>query len=83
MTYSEFLALSDSEKLDIVIESYSIAIREEDGYTVLLHKVNDFFVELYYHMEETRVNSIKPIESVASLELYLQLVSINEINKYL
>lgn len=83
MTYSEFIALSESEKLNIVIESYSIAIREENGYTVLLHKVNDFFVELYYHMEETKVISIKPIESFASLELYWQLVSINEINRFL
>ena len=83
MTFSEFVALNETDKLNIVIECYSIAIREEDGYTVLLHKVNDFFVELYYHMEETRVISIKPIESFASLELYWQLVSINEIKKFL
>lgn len=83
MTYSEFVALSDTDKLNVVVESYSIAIREEDGYTVLLHKVNDFFVELYYHMDEARVILIKPIESFASLELYWQLVSINEINRFL
>ena len=67
MTFGEFIELSELEQLNIVIESFSIAIREEEGCSILLHKVDDFFVEVHYHQDESRLVSIKPIESTTNI----------------
>ena len=83
MTYTEYQSLSEADQLTIVIGSPSIATREENEYTVLLTMVGDFFVELYFDMEETRVAAIRPIKSFSGLEPYWKLVSIDEIKDLL
>ena len=83
MTYIEYQSLDEAEQLNIVIGSRSISTREEDEYIVLLSMVNDFFVEVYFDIEETRVAAIRPIKSFSSLEPYWKLVSIDEIKDLL
>jgi len=83
MNFAEFQSLCQSDQLKIVIDHFPLALREEGIYTVLLNKVEDFYVEIYYNMNETKVAFIKGIESFNSLELYWQSVSIKEITRLL
>jgi hypothetical protein len=80
MTYNEFIALSDGDQLTTVINSMSISVREQLGCTVLLHKVSNFYVELYYSMEETRVICMEAIESFTSLDPYWKQVDLSHLN---
>lgn len=79
MKFTEFQSLCESDQLKIVIDNLPLMLREEGDLTVLLNKVEDFYVEIYFNMHETKVSFIKGIESFKSLELYWQSVSIEEI----
>lgn len=83
MTYTEYQSLNEADQLRIVIGSPSIATREENEYTILLTVVDDFFVELYFDMQETKVAALRPIKCFSSLEAYWTLVSIDEIRDLL
>jgi hypothetical protein len=83
MNFAEFQSLSENDQLTVVIDYLPIATREEGGYTVLLNKVEDFFVEIYFDINETKVASIRAIEALPSFEMYWQCVSIKEITRLL
>ena len=79
MNYREFQYLCEHDKIKLAIKYDTIAIREDDVYTVLLNMIEDFFVEIYYNIKEDRVQFVKGIEHFGSLGLYWQSVSIKEI----
>ena len=83
MTYNEFIVLSEGDQLIVVINSLAISVREQEGCTVLLHQVHDFYVEIYYNMEKTEVISIEAIESFPSLDPYWQQMSPPDSNKFI
>ena len=80
MTYNEFIALNDGDQLATVTNSLSISFREQLGCTVLLHKVHDFYVELYYSMEEASVICMEAIESFTSLDPYWKQVALSDVD---
>ena len=83
MNFAEFQSLCVSDQLKIVIDNHPLMLREEGTFTVLLNKVEDFYVEIYFDMNKTKVLFIKGIESFNSLELYWRSVSLKEITRIL
>lgn len=79
ISYYEFALLSEADQLEIIIDTHRMAVQLKDNCTVLLHSLNGFFVETYYHMELNCVISIKIIESFSELEIYWKEVSLTGI----
>ena len=56
MTLFEFSLLNDDQKADVVWKGNFMTYREETQYTIMLYKVHDFYVEVYYNNQNnTRI----------------------------
>lgn len=83
MTYEEFIELGEGEQLGLITECQPISIREDDQFHVLLHNMQDFFVEVFFDKNERSVTKIKASESLESLDSYWQQVNLKELNNLL
>jgi hypothetical protein len=75
MTLQEFTVLPETQKTTALCELGAyVGERKEDYYDILLYKVDDFFVELFYSENS---NEIAHVNSFAETESESSLVSSN------
>ena len=70
MSLYEFIALDEHQKAESVWQGEFITFREEDRGTVLLYRVHDFYVEVYYAKETNKIIRFNPFRTKARLGLY-------------
>ena len=70
MTLYEFNALSVQQQADAVWKGEFRLFREQIVHTVLLYKVHDFYVEVYYNNESNEVVRFHSLAVVDRLTLY-------------
>ena len=70
MTLCEFNALSVQQQAETVWQGEFLLFREQIVHTVLLYKVHDFYVEVYYNNESNEVVRFHSLKSVERLTLY-------------
>ena len=56
-------------------------VYEKSKYRVNLFHLNDYYIELWYHMEGNKVDSIKAFKSADLLEPFLQNIHIDNLLK--
>jgi hypothetical protein len=49
-----------------------LALREDEDHQVILYKVNDFFVGVYYHLDSNAIERIRPFKTTWRLKAYFQ-----------
>ena len=76
MTLNEFSVLNDEQKAITVWEGEFMTYREEKGFIIMLYKVYDFYVEVYYNNQNNKLVKFNPFSSKKRLELYFD-VSLN------
>ena len=70
MTLYEFNEMSVQQQAEAVWRGDFLLFREQIVHTVLLYKVHDFFVEVYYNNESNEVVRFHPLQVVDRLTLY-------------
>jgi hypothetical protein len=72
MTLYEFRLLTDDEQALKVWEGEYINFRDEGENRVMLYRVNQFYVEVYYNQDSNTILRFNPFTSKRRLELYLK-----------
>ena len=72
MTLYEFNLLSENEQAMAVWQGEYITSREDRDYTIMLYKVSDFYVEVYYNKGGNDIVRFNPFKARRRLELYLK-----------
>jgi hypothetical protein len=73
MTLYEFRLLTEDEQALTVWHGDFLMSRKIRNHTVLLYKVHDFYVEVYYDNECNDVSKLNPFSSRDRLKFYFQL----------
>lgn len=68
MTIRQFLAADEMEQIEAVWEGKHVNTRDDGTHTILLYKIDDFYVEVYYHKE---YNVIRKFEALTEDQLIL------------
>jgi len=72
MTIYSFGLLNEQEQAKEVWQGEYITAREEEANTVMLYKVHQFYVEVYYNRENSELLKFNPFSSATRLALYFQ-----------
>jgi hypothetical protein len=51
MTPEQFYRLDEMEQAEVIWERKHVADRQDKDHHILLYKIDDLFVEVYYHKE--------------------------------
>lgn len=73
MTIDDFLEMDEMEQAEAIWSGKLAGSREQEVYKVLLYRIDDFYVEVYYHKEHNVIKKILPLESKEDLQLYFNL----------
>jgi hypothetical protein len=68
----QFTALNKENQAETVWKGHFIMKRDEGDYTVILYKIDTFFVEVYY-TAANQINSLTPFLSFANTEPYFKV----------
>ena len=77
LTLYDFNALSENEKADAVWSGTFLADREENGLTVQLYAINNFYVELFYDPVANKILRFRSFTSKHLLTPYLAHTKFN------
>ena len=61
MTLPQFLLADEMEQIEVVWNGQHVNIRDDGTYAIQLYKIDDFYVEVYYHKE---LKSIRKFEAL-------------------
>lgn len=73
MKLYQFKTLSQQEQAEIIGRAQFFLFREEMKYTIVLYKVENFYVEAYYNNALKTIVSFNPFISKRRLQLYFDL----------
>ncbi|HEU4471612.1 MAG TPA: hypothetical protein VFR58_11040 [Flavisolibacter sp.] len=70
MTVQNFMSMSEEEKAEALLKGRLAGVREDEWHTILLYKMDSFYVEVYYRNGLRQPSSFRPSTSKDLLELY-------------
>jgi hypothetical protein len=70
MTLGDFLELDEMEQAEAVWSSKLRGTRHEGEFKILLYKIDEFYVEAWYHVEHNILRKFVPFDDKESLALY-------------
>jgi hypothetical protein len=73
MTLYEFQFLSQSEQTKVVLNGSFLMAREDIKHTIILYKVQEFYAEVYFHIQNGGIVKVDSFSSKMKLEPYLNL----------
>jgi hypothetical protein len=81
MTLYQFNALNEKEQFDTLWDKgVHISERENDDHRLVLYQIDNFYVEVWYHMEENVIKKLKTFSSTGEpLKPYLEKIDISNI----
>jgi hypothetical protein len=73
MTLYQFRLLSKNKQAEAVWQGEFFLLRETIKHTILLYKVDSFYVEVYYNNDSNVIEKFNSFSSKKRLELYFHL----------
>ena len=70
MSLYDFIALNENQQAEAVWQGEFVIFREGPRATVMLYRVHNFYVEVYYSNENNAVVRFNPFRSKIRLGLY-------------
>ena len=71
MTPEQFYELDEMEQAKVIREGKHIADRQDKDHHILLYKIDDLYVEVYYSKEHNYITKFNPFSNSELLDLYL------------
>lgn len=80
MTMQDFDMMSGIRKLQAISEdAVYLAQRMEGCFKISLYQIEDFYVEIYFHVGQFRYKSVRTFSDTSELGFYLEEMDISEI----
>jgi hypothetical protein len=73
MTLDDFLDMDEMEQAEAVWSGEHVGTRHEEGYRILLYKIDEFYVEAWYHVEYNVLRKFVLFDDKETLALYFGL----------
>jgi hypothetical protein len=73
MTLYRFIALDHNKQAEAIWSATFLFIRSNNDYLIMLYKINDFYVEVFYHPKNNKIERIRPFTTKKLLEPYYNL----------
>jgi hypothetical protein len=78
MTTEAFKALGDPAQRKYLLEEGAyLGHRKDEPWSVLLYQVRDFYVEVYFSMNNLDIHAIEAFDDLDRLEPYLERISLD------
>ncbi len=71
MAPQEFYELDEGEQAETIWEGKVIGTREDEVHNILLYKIKDLFVEVFYHREYNVIRKFDAYREHELLDIYL------------
>jgi hypothetical protein len=71
MTPEQFYHLDEMEQAEVIWEGKHVADRQDNEHHILLYKIDDLFVEVYYSKEHNYITKFNPFSDNELLDAYL------------
>ena len=71
MTPEQFYELDEMEQAEVIWDGKHIADRQDKEHHILLYKIDDLFVEVYYHKESNIIVKFNAFSKNELLDIYL------------
>jgi hypothetical protein len=80
MTLSEYNFLDQAEQFE-VLYNYGVHIsdRADDDYCIILFQLDNFYIELYFHLELNSLKKFVSFSNVNFIEPYLEQIDLSEL----
>ena len=63
MTLYDFIELNEKEQAEVIWNAILVSTREDDEHRILLYKLNDFYVEVYFRKEFNAIRLFLPFKT--------------------
>ncbi len=73
MTLDDFLDMDEMEQAEAVWSGTLQGTRHEGEYRILLYKIDEFYVEAWYHIEYNVLRKFVPFDDTKLLEQYFKI----------
>jgi hypothetical protein len=73
MTLYEFRTLPEKDKAKAILQGHFCMVREDIKHTIVLYKMQDFYIEVYFHNQTNRIVRCNPFSSKMRIGLYFDL----------
>ena len=70
MTPTQFYKLDEAEQAEVIWEGQHIADRHDEEHNILLYKIDELYVEVYYHKEYNIIRKFNAFSRVELLDIY-------------
>ena len=70
MTIDDFLDMDEMEQAEAIWSGELKGRREEGAYRILLYRIDEFYVEVYYHIEHGVIKKFRPFDDPLELQRY-------------
>jgi hypothetical protein len=71
MTPEQFYELDEMEQAEVIWEGKHVADRQDKDHHILLYKIDDLFVEVYYSKEHNVIVKFNAFSKNELLDIYL------------
>jgi hypothetical protein len=71
MTPEQFYHLDEMEQAEVIWEGKHVVDRQDKEHHILLYKIDDLFVEVYYNKEDNIIVKFKAFSESELLDIYL------------
>lgn len=73
MTLYDFIKMDEMEQAEAVWSGTLAGTRNEGEYRILLYKIDQFYVEAWYHVEHNVLRKFVPFDNKETLAIYFGL----------
>ena len=80
MTLYDFILADEMEQAEAIWSGTHIGNREDDEHRILLYKIDEFYVEVFYNKEHNFIRKFRPFNSLNQLLPYYGKINIPEFN---
>ena len=70
MTLNDFIQADEMEQAEAVWSGKLAGTRHEGEYRILLYRIDDFYVEAWYHIEHNVLKKFRPFKTRKFLQPY-------------
>lgn len=73
MTIDDFLQMDEMEQAEAIWSGKLAGTRNDNEYKILLYRINDFYVEVYNHIEHNVIKKLRPFDDPIELQACVQI----------
>jgi len=76
ITLYEFTALDEMEQAEAIWDGVFLGDRKDGEHRILLYQIDDFYVEVFYHIEYNTLRRFRSFSSTNQLDPYLNQIDL-------